>query len=351
MTLALVVAALLGGGPAVADTIEVELLSSRPTRALAVAGPGGRRDVALGDGGLLVDGRPISAPLRFARGRWRILPPRGAPRSVIGALEIRPAPDRLRVIARLDLEEYVAWTVASETAPGTLDAALRAQAVVARSYALAGNRRHPDVDRCDLAHCQVLRGDLDRDHRAAARRAAEATAGEVLLLPSGRIALAPFHAACGGHTADPREVFGGEGTGAAAVLDPVCPAKPWRAVLPRQVFDAVVRERLGRAAPPEALSWRVGRGGFVAQVALGTSVTAGESFARALDGRLGHRTVRSARFTARSRGDAVVLEGTGLGHGVGLCQAGAALRASRGRDHREILAHYFPEARLARPPR
>ena len=40
------------------------------------------------------------------------------------------------------------------------------------------------------------------------------------------------------------------------------------------------------------------------------------------------------------------LDGAGWGHGVGLCQIGAAVMAAKGLDHRQILAHYYPGARL-----
>lgn len=40
------------------------------------------------------------------------------------------------------------------------------------------------------------------------------------------------------------------------------------------------------------------------------------------------------------------LHGAGWGHGVGLCQIGAAVMAERGYDYRRILAHYFPGSRL-----
>lgn len=40
------------------------------------------------------------------------------------------------------------------------------------------------------------------------------------------------------------------------------------------------------------------------------------------------------------------LRGAGWGHGVGLCQIGAAVMADRGYSHREILAHYFIDAEL-----
>lgn len=40
------------------------------------------------------------------------------------------------------------------------------------------------------------------------------------------------------------------------------------------------------------------------------------------------------------------LRGSGWGHGVGLCQIGAAVMGARGYGFREILSHYFPKARL-----
>ena len=41
-----------------------------------------------------------------------------------------------------------------------------------------------------------------------------------------------------------------------------------------------------------------------------------------------------------------VLRGRGWGHGVGLCQIGAAVMGAKGYDYRQILAHYFPNATL-----
>ena len=58
-----------------------------------------------------------------------------------------------------------------------------------------------------------------------------------------------------------------------------------------------------------------------------------------LDGaRVGHDVLASTyRFT-----------GTGFGHGVGLCQTGAAARATRGEAVADILSAYYPGAALSR---
>src|SRR5260370_40987005 len=98
------------------------------------------------------------------------------------------------------IEDYVSAVVASETIPGTPFEALKAQAVVVRSYALATRGRHGDADLCDLAHCQVRAGGGPHAHLAAAKAATAATSAEVLRLASRGSAHARGHAACGGRT-------------------------------------------------------------------------------------------------------------------------------------------------------
>jgi stage II sporulation protein D len=65
---------------------------------------------------------------------------------------------------------------------------------------------------------------------------------------------------------------------------------------------------------------------------------------RALDRSADWGVVRSALFQARERSGRLALRGTGHGHGVGLCQRGAARMARRGAGAEEILARYFPRA-------
>jgi SpoIID/LytB domain protein len=44
--------------------------------------------------------------------------------------------------------------------------------------------------------------------------------------------------------------------------------------------------------------------------------------------------------------DSFILKGAGWGHGVGLCQIGAAIMGGKGFSYREILSHYFPGAEV-----
>jgi SpoIID/LytB domain protein len=52
--------------------------------------------------------------------------------------------------------------------------------------------------------------------------------------------------------------------------------------------------------------------------------------------------LKSSAFDVEMTSDKVIMHGSGWGHGVGLCQIGAAVMASKGYDYRQILEHYYP---------
>ena len=52
--------------------------------------------------------------------------------------------------------------------------------------------------------------------------------------------------------------------------------------------------------------------------------------------------------TTSAKAGSFIIKGRGWGHGVGLCQIGAAVMACRGYDHRQILAHYYPGTNIER---
>ena len=375
-----VVGALLGAVVAAAPVeprVAVRFLDRSAPAEVLVEGRGRALQLAAQGDALLRDGAPSAQPLALPSARWRVRIAGEPDREYVGVVEARAEGGAVRLALLLPLERYVAGVVASELPPGTPPEAMRAQAVVARSFALAARGRHAGDRLCDLAHCQVLRGHgIDAEHRVAAATAAHATAGQVLRLRSGRVAEAVYHGSCGGHTADPVEVFGGggEATGAAAVPDPGCAGPGWSARIPLDVLLGVARERFAAAdteGPPER-AWRSrldhvsrpsaetvespsdltlvrGAGGWVVQVRSRDGArTSGDGFARALDRALGWGQVRSARFHLAADPGGVRLGGSGLGHGVGLCQAGAARRALGGESYPSILRHYFPQATLGR---
>lgn len=56
----------------------------------------------------------------------------------------------------------------------------------------------------------------------------------------------------------------------------------------------------------------------------------------------------SSAFVVERSGDDFILHGAGWGHGVGMCQIGAAMMAAKGFDFQQILAHYYPGSKLTK---
>ena len=213
-------------------------------------------------------------------------------------------------IVTMDLETAVASAVQAESAPGTPLEALKAQAVVARSYFVAGGGRHHNFDFCDLTHCQFLREAPAQESLAA--QAAQETRG-LLLISEGKTVAAMFTRSCGGHTRTPVEL--GMSTNGYPYYPVVC--------------DSCYKN-------PNRWSRRISRED-AAQL-LGK----GEAGRLAVDRRLGWNAIPSNNFSAREEDGEVFLEGAGQGHGIGLCQRGAKGMAEAGAKFQEILGHYFP---------
>jgi peptidoglycan hydrolase-like amidase len=97
----------------------------------------------------------------------------------------------------MDREVAVASVVAAEMPPTAPFEALKAQAVVARSYYAAGHDRHSGFAFCDTTHCQFLRAWPDA--ASPAFRATRDTRGLVLEY-LGQPLAALYSASCGGRT-------------------------------------------------------------------------------------------------------------------------------------------------------
>ncbi len=230
-----------------------------------------------------------------------------------GRLVIKAARGEVVPIITMDLETAVASAVAAESDSDAPPEALKAQAIVARSYFLAGGGRHRDLDFCDLTHCQFLREPPAPDSPAAV--ATRETQGIVLTFGEKPFA-AMFSRSCGGHTRTPAEVgLPGSAYPYFSVLCDFCHKRPYLWTRKLSLQDATL---LGK----------------------------GESGRLAVDRRLGWNAVPSNNFTSHREGEQVVLEGAGQGHGIGLCQRGAKALADEGSSFRQILNHYFPNTQL-----
>ncbi len=250
-------------------------------------------------------------------------------------------------IVALDLETYLRGVVPLESPPGWPAAALQAQAIVARTYALS--RRSPSRP------YDVQAGDADQHYggpaaeRATTNAAVDSTRGLTLRYAGGPASVF-YSSCCGGHTADAATLWGRSGLPylRGVVDDPNCTASPdyrWRRTLPLDRASALLGSRVALAGFDLTDVDETGRARTL--VVRDTAGAASPLTVDELRRRFGTDTVRSLwlRSVSIDRTQAVpmfVIEGSGRGHGVGLCQWGAHGLATSGADAATILSHFFP---------
>ncbi len=274
-------------------------------------------------------------------------------RNIRGKLTLYNFGGNLRIIARLDLEDYVAGCVAGEM-PLAEREAMRAQAVAVRSFALENPGRHGDVDFCDSTHCQHFAG---CPHMSSPFfDAAMSTAG-LVIYRKGRPGKVFYHSTCGGHTASGGDVFGGEGDFFPGVSDTDSEGRAYCRHSPHFRWDCnVTQSRLARIFPllpmpvEQVKITRRASGGRALQVVLSgkgrTHGMRGYHFWQEMGNHLGWGEFESAWFEVTREKDEFLFTGRGLGHGVGMCQYGAMELARQGRSFLEILEHYFPRCQV-----
>lgn len=278
-----------------------------------------------------------------------------------GATLVNVRLSREETTRTLALDEYLFGVLAAESSVEGEFAALKAQAVVSRTYALSNLRRHArdGYDFCDTTHCQrflrVTQANERPDFHELVRRAVGDTGAEVLRDARGSLAHGVFFStSCGGQTANLQALWGTPAREPyqRGVPDEYCAAMPHR-----RWTDAIPAARLAVALRADArtnVGARVSGLSIVKRDATGRVeqlaitgeerrvVVRGWDFKIVVGRTLGWSVLKSSRFDVMRAGDKFVFRGSGFGHGLGLCQSGAHVMAGRGASYRQILAHYFP---------
>ena len=288
-------------------------------------------------------------------------------------LRISARSGELLLAVTLPVETYVERVVASESGPADAPESLKALAIVVRTFALHQAHGHADYDLCDSTHCQLLHwgGKQDPSEKLAApsfpqpfaekvgsHAATLATAGETLWF-HGQSAQAWFHQNCGGRTASPQEAWPPSTTQGRDLarkplpwltsrIDPYCTsngAREWSADISfSDLTAALARAGLARPGWSNLTVVRRGESGRAVMLAVDSTQISAEEFRLAVGRSLGWNRILSTWFEVSRQGDHFLFHGRGSGHGVGLCQAGAAAMSAQGRDSAQILAQYFPNA-------
>ncbi|MCR4612868.1 MAG: SpoIID/LytB domain-containing protein [Bacteroidaceae bacterium] len=285
-----------------------------------------------------------------------------------GTLHFVADGDDLWAVNELPLEQYLESVVSSEMRAEASLEFLKAHAVIARSWALAAPKGHALFDVCADDHCQRYQG-IGRITNENAVRAVRETSGQVLTY-GGEICDTRYSKCCGGKT----ELFstcweGDDKPYLQSVTCPYCDTHDadilrqvlndydlethdfhdWAVTYTQDELTALVQshlsEDIGRVVDLVPLQ-RGPSGRICALRIVGAEgeVTVGKELA--IRRVLSRSHLYSSAFEVEKRGDVFVLHGHGWGHGVGLCQIGAAVMGSQGFGYREILAHYYKNTEI-----
>jgi stage II sporulation protein D len=277
---------------------------------------------------------------------------------------LRQPGDTILAVNVLPLDEYLASVVDSEMPADFPDEARKAQAIVARTYALYQMRQAPPEAPFDLyasTRSQKYLGFQYRDtagrliagESAASRGIVEATRGKVCT-DRGELFCTYYCAVCGGNTVTGRDVF----SDAAAPLKSV-PCNWCRDARLYRWTAEISKRDVQSALGPLMLRQGGNTGGLtrVSQVKTSrpegvpefelrgerkTVRVSGSELRAALSG----RGLHSSRFTMTDQGKHWLVSGRGHGHGAGLCQWGARGQALAGKTCEQILAYYYSGAKV-----
>jgi stage II sporulation protein D len=305
-----------------------------------------------GKTGLFVDGKPLDRDVVTVTGSLLKL----AGHTYREALEIRfvtwKGRQEMLVVHPLDLETYVTGIVSSELPRGWPLPAYQAQAVAARTFAVSQKYRRLDLPYHMESSVldQVYHG-VEREH-ALAEEAARTTRGLVLTWQR-HLAQTYFHAACGGSTESALDGWGSgidylPGSRCERCMTAGTNRAKWSVKIRRSDVDKAFSKLVGGPLTDIRISARTATG-RVKQLELQSGkkrkVISGADFRRLL----GWSVVWSTQIDRISlEKAAVVVDGRGSGHGVGMCQWGAKGYGDDGVPFEDILARYYPGASLKR---
>ncbi len=248
------------------------------------------------------------------------------------------------------MEDYVAGVVSCEMPRRFCRAALEAQAVAARTYALwtMSKTRLLLYDLRNTEASQVYRGLTGTS--SFGRNAARRTAG-VVMVYDWKFLPAFYSSTCGGHTAPSSQLANAPRIAPLSGVEcGYCQASPryrWAITVPLGEVEQALAQAgyvSGKLKDIKVTSTVVG--GWVDTVEVvgsdGNRRISGNVFRRVI----GTGKFYSANFSIRKVGDQFVIRGRGFGHGVGMCQYGADGMGRRGRNFVEILSHYYPGVKV-----
>lgn len=257
-------------------------------------------------------------------------------------------------IQQQDLESYITSVVLREMPAEFEPEALKAQAVVARTYTLRRREntgKHPGADICtDSACCQgywdvaaYLREGGSQESVNKVSDAVNATQAQVLTY-QGKLIEATYFSCSGGMTEDAAAVWGSDLPYLQAVKSPgEEQAGHYTDTVSFSAEDFQAKLQVKLSGSPETWIGKITYtdGGGVATMRIGEQTFTGVELRQKLG-------LRSTAMVITAVGNRVTVTTKGFGHRVGMSQYGADAMAVTGSTYEEILSHYYQKTLLQR---
>lgn len=248
---------------------------------------------------------------------------------------IRKSDEKFDIISIFDFDSYLAGVVSKEMPLTWPLEALKAQAVVARSYAIAKiNERQNKAFHLDANQMDQVFAVTDSDK---AKLAVFLTDQVVLKDKKNKILKAFYHADCGGQTIPASKVWAGAVDSGTAV-DSWCKnrkSNEWVFTISKERFSSKI-SHAEAVTVDESFNGRIQSFRFLENVLPVQKMRQIFGFAE----------IKNSPLQFIQTASEISFKGKGFGHGVGLCQWGALAQAQLGQSYEQILGHYYPEAQL-----
>lgn len=244
-------------------------------------------------------------------------------------------------VLRLELEEYVTGVVGAEMPALFNIEALKAQAVIARTYALKVNSRGQVLSVTEStqsyknnSELQSLWGSSYSIYYNKIKSAVESTKG-MYLSYNGSYIEAVYHSTSNGRTEDSVNVWGNYYSYLVSVDSPYDSSNP-SYIASNIISYTELSNKLGFDINSDTFFNILDRtsGDRVLSISVDGNVYSGVEFRNKLG-------LRSADFDIEKVTDGVNFITRGYGHGVGMSQYGANGMAKNGYSYRDILLHYY----------
>ena len=250
-------------------------------------------------------------------------------------------------VITLELDEYVIGVVGAEMPAAFHDEALKAQAVIARTYALQAISRGQTLTDSNSTQnyksneelINLWGGSYDTYYNKI-RNAVLTTSGQYLSY-NGSYIEAVYHSTSNGTTEASVNVWGNYFPYLVSVESPYDTSNP-SFVVEKQISYAEVSSKLQTEVNIDTNFNILGKtsGNRVESIEINGKVFKGTDFRNLL-------SLRSSDFDIIKNTDSVIFKTRGYGHGVGMSQYGANGMAKNGYSYIQILNHYYPGVSLS----